>query len=133
MRIRIDLRAAHLARDAAGEILELEERDLAAAVLEDALAIALDHAAHLHDGPVFARRERRDRHGLDLREGAGALEVALERMPRDVEAERLLLAHEHLAAIPRLGLRVVAGGGRRLLGAGVEEPEQVRLPALAIA
>ena len=76
----------------------------------------------------------------DDREAAKIHAIAIERVPRDVKPEGLLLTHERLPQIPRLDLSIVlesserpgAIGGflRARLG---EESEHVGLAAFAIA
>src|SRR5262249_13505195 len=91
-RIRFDLRVAKPDGDAPGEIFEIEERDLS--IFEDALAVALDAAHQFDDCPVVLRRALARRDRLESRERRSAAKIPLERMSRDVEAERLPFARE---------------------------------------
>src|SRR5262249_1416846 len=127
---RFDLLLEHLDVDAAHLVLELEEGD--ATGPEDALAEVFDHAREAYLGPLLHPRKL-DRRGQ--LEAPQLLAVAGERMARQVEAERLLLADERLAHVPGIASGIAlepfagptAGGGL-----GLEEGEERRLPALAV-
>src|SRR6185295_5792774 len=130
--VRLERLLAHDDLHATGRILELEEADLAAG-LGRTLAEVLDHAADRDLRPV---RQVRDARGRGVAEAFELLAVTVERVARQVEAERALLALEQLLAFPRLGLRegaaVAEAGTRRGRRVGGEHAEQVGLAALAV-
>ena len=135
MRVRLNLVLTDLDLDAAGRVLEVEEGDLAAAALEDPLAVALDHPADADLAPRVHRGERA--RGRDL-EAPELDAVAIERMAGDVEAERVLLLLQGLAEVPRLdrgavGHRDRVLGERAFLHLRAEHREEIALPGLAIA
>src|SRR5262249_50874259 len=72
-RVLLDLARTNLDRDAAREVLEIEECSLAPSILEEALAIALDHPGELHDGPILHAGALRDGRRAEPRETALAL------------------------------------------------------------
>src|SRR5690606_19704391 len=104
----------------------------ACAALEQALLVVLDHAGHARGRPRLLLGQ------LGARHHAEPPELALipeQRMPGNVTAERRLLAFQELHAVPLFRRRVfVPGGSRAVAAAGLlEQPEEVRLAALAIA
>jgi hypothetical protein len=134
VRVGVDRARAELHVDAPREIFELEKGYFSASVSQDLLAISFDHADHFHEGPVLHAGELGERNALELGERRPSAQVALERMTRDVEAERLALAHQGFATIPRVAHGVVASGRLGALRcARVEEAEHVGLAALAVS
>src|SRR5690606_17739794 len=95
------------------------------------LAIALDRAAD-RDARTLALAG--EAHGGRVAEARELRGVARERVARDVEAERRLLAGEQLAQIPGLDAREAAGAGllRGALLGRLEHAEEAGLAALAI-
>ena len=117
--------------DAPDLVFELEEDDSPAAVLEDAIAVVLDHAGHAHLGPLrLARRARWWGHV----EAAQLFAVPIERVTRDVKAERLLFALQRVPQIPRIARRIFVGlvRGGSPPAAVFEQRKERRLAALAI-